>query len=140
MIVTVPHIEAGFVRNERGFFTQERVEGLSLRPDGAPQRQQVALDLVYASDGIAVRARENLVFAGFQALAILLQDREVAVNDRIQQRVDQIIKAGLADTATLLPDTFSYELKTISWSSFLEGQDKILAEKETKLLSFQVLA
>src|SRR5262249_23474000 len=66
--------------------------------------------------------------------------REVAVNDRIQQCIDQIIEAGLADAATLLPDTFSYEIKAIPRSPFLEGQDKVLAEKETELLSFQMLA
>src|SRR5262245_46141850 len=136
MVVTVPQVEAGLVGHEGNFFTQERVKNLPLRPDGAAQRQQVALDLVDAGDRLAAGAGENRILVVLQALAVLLQDREVAVDDRVQQRVGQVIEAGLADAAALLPDAFSDDIEAISRPPLLEGQDKVPAEKEVELLSF----
>ena len=62
---------------------QQRSEHVARRPDRAPQREQVAAERVQAFDALTIRVGDDLVLDLLEAIAKLLEQRKVAVDDGI---------------------------------------------------------
>src|SRR5690606_27880315 len=78
----------------------------------------------------------DLLLDPVQLTAVRLDDREVMIDDRIDQGVGQEVGTGGADAAAVLAQPLPNRLQAVA-GAFLKGYDIIAAEKDGDLLVFE---
>ena len=79
-----------------------------------------------------MRVGHNLVFERLQFFAERLQNRIVAVNHRIEQRVREIAGSGTADDCTSLPDSITNWIENVA-TALLKCEHVVRANEQADL-------
>ncbi len=114
MVVDVTQVDAYGRADEGVLVANQRVDRLALRPDGPPQLQQLALGVVDGGQQLGLVVTQRRRFQPFQVLAQLLDDRVVAVDDHVDQRVGQVVRSGASDRADAGPDTGADRIEVVA--------------------------
>lgn len=99
VVVAVAQIERGFLRPNRTAIANERVERVAQRPDRPAQSPNVTFQLVDARRKLIVVLSQNFVFKAVQSFSDNVEDREVAINDRVDKGISQVVSRFFANLA-----------------------------------------
>ena len=124
--------------HQRHLVAEQCIDHFPLWPDRPSQAQQIALGLVDGGDRACVRLGHDTVFQGLQTLSELLQQREVAVNHRVEYGVCEIVGPFLANATGAPPDSLSHRVQAVA-RPLLKRQDEALPEEQTELLGFELI-
>ncbi|AUX36091.1 uncharacterized protein SOCE836_082970 [Sorangium cellulosum] len=136
VVVRVAQVEPRVLREDRVVLAEQRVHEVALRPDGAPQREQVPLQVVDRLRHRALRV-DDLDLQVLDVLAEPLEHREEAVDHRVEQRVGQVVGAPHPRRAPAGADALPHGLHHVPVGLFLDRQDERLADQDRELLGAQ---
>ncbi len=132
MIVAVPQIDADHLADEGILVADQGIDRLALRPDGAAQLQQLALGVVDLGQLLGLGATQRRRLETLEMLAQLLDDRIVAVDHCVDERIGQVIGPGAPDGADAHPDAAAYRFEDVA-GPLLQGQHPALTQEDAQL-------
>ncbi len=108
-------------------------EHFAERPCDPSKRQELTLQLMQSMEHLLIRINRDLAVACFQSIAIVVDDREQSVDQRIQQTVGEVIGMPCTNRCTGFLDPLPDGIEAIS-GAFLESKHIVLAEEQARLL------
>lgn len=85
VVEAVAQVDACFVGDYRERIADERADRVACRPDGAPDVEQFALDIVDVVRGAGGRAEDCFIFERVEVFADVFEHWEVCVNDGVNE-------------------------------------------------------
>ena len=110
---------------------------LAHRPERAAQLQQVALERVDARDVVGPGASTTSLLHRLERLAVALEHREVAVDQRVEQGVGQVVGALAADPPLVLAQPLAHRVEAVARRAPGRSRTKPGAEDQRQLLGPQ---
>src|SRR6185369_12043047 len=89
----------------------DRDERLPRGPDGPAHGQQVPAEALDMRDEDAALRRDALGLELVQSLAEVLEDREVAVHHRVDERIGEVVRAGGPEPAATRANAAAHALE-----------------------------
>jgi hypothetical protein len=75
---------------------------------------------------------DDIEFEGIDEFDNIFEDREVAIDDGIEEAVEEVVQIGVCDFATLLSEALSEGFPAVTWA-FLEGDQDVAFEVDRDL-------
>ena len=136
MVVQVAQINPRHVAHALVLLALHRRNHLAHRPHHPAQHQQVALELVNPVDRPALRLLQDHPLQLLRAVAVVFQDRETAVHDRVHQRIHQEAGVVGAQPRALRLNPLADPVPQVA-ARLLKRQHRRVAQEERHLLAGQ---
>ncbi len=85
MVITVAQINPSITLKQDVFFVNNRIDHFPVRPDGSAQQQKVTFEIVQHMNMFMLRPVDDLIIDVRQAIAELLDDWKVVIENCIDQ-------------------------------------------------------
>ena len=138
MVGAVAQEQARARRDAGRVLAQQRAQHLALRPERTPDLQELAPQPLDLHDPRRLGPRDYLLLQRLELLAVAFQEREVAVDQGVDQRIGQVVDATAAHRALGAPQAFPHGVEAVAWA-LLEGEHEVPAKQDRELLGNQSL-
>ena len=139
VVVAVPQVDAGLIRDLRQVLAGQRVKDISQRPDQSPQPEQLPLEAVEIRHFLPRGPGQDAIFHIFHPLPIPFQEREVMVGDGVQQRVGQKVGPGPAKGRLAFPNAVPNRVQAVASRMFLKRDYESIAQKHPQLFGLELI-
>jgi hypothetical protein len=134
VVGTVLEVGGDVVVEKAGLFAPgQGVDHRSLWASGLFDPLNRRFDIVDVGNGVAVGISENLALQFVEFLIERVEQREVRVDDRIEDGVSQVVGPGGANASTLVSETVSDRIEDVPAEVFLKGDHNGLALDDADL-------
>ena len=135
VIGTVPQVGPQLFADMRHVVAHQGVDRLAQRPKRMAQIQQFTFQKVDLADHAVLRFGQDMFFEAFGDIAVTLDDRKIAVDRQVDQRIGQI--AGrFADMGAAIVQALSHRRKTFA-ALLAHTQHNVVAQNDRQLIRIE---
>jgi hypothetical protein len=132
MVVDVAEVDGRRLAHERRVGPAEGADHLSEGPDRFTKEDDLPFEGLNGSEGLGRRAADQSLFHIFDLLSEFVQDDEVAVDDRVEERMGEVVDPGLPQAALFVADPLPDGIEEVSLL-LLKGDQPVGAEDDADL-------
>lgn len=133
MIVAIAQEDFGFSSDQAAFVVEQCVDDIAFWPDEAAQLRKCLFASVEVMDVVWGRFADHHAVELFEVITDAFEDREMIIDDGIDQRISEVIGPGFADEPACVADAFAYGVEGISEGFFLNGEDEVRSDEKRDL-------
>lgn len=127
MVVAIAEVDAGFGMDFGDRVANEFVDHFAVGTDRASQGEELASEFVDTVHLFDADFGDDIEFQGVDEFDDVFEDREVAIDDGIEEAIEEVVQIGVGDFASFLSEALAEGIPAVT-GTFLEGDQDVAFE------------